>query len=52
MIQVNNKDKSAEEFNAKTEESNLTNMAARYASQCIYDLRTKAEVVDQRYLFF
>ena len=52
MIQVYNKDKSAEEFNAKTEESNLINMAARYASQCIYDLRTKAEVVDQRYLFF
>lgn len=52
MIQVYNKDKSAEKFDAKAEEANLSNMAVRYASQCIYDLYQKAEVVDERYLFF
>lgn len=52
MIQVYNKDKSAEKFDAKAEETNLSNMAARYASQCIYDLYQKAKIVDERYLFF
>lgn len=52
MIQVYNKENSAEKFDAKTEEATLSNMAARYAGQCIYDLRDKAKIVDQRYLYF
>ena len=52
MIQVYNQEKSAEKFDAKKEETTLSNMAARYAGQCIYELRDKAEIVDQRYLFF
>lgn len=52
MIQVYNQEKSAEKFDAKKEEAALSNMAARYAGQCIYELRDKAEIVDQRYLFF
>ena len=48
MIQVYNQEK----FDAKKEETALSNMAARYAGQCIYELRDKAEIVDQRYLFF
>ena len=47
MIQVYNQEKSAEKFDAKKEET-----ALRYAGQCIYELRDKAEIVDQRYLFF
>ncbi len=52
MIQVYNKEKSAEKFDVKKEEASLENMAARYATQCIYELRDKAKVKDQRYLFF
>ena len=52
MIQVYNQEKSVEKFDAKKEETALSNMAARYAGQCIYELRDKAEIVDQRYLFF
>ena len=52
MIQVYNQEKSAEKFDAKKEETALSNMAARYAGQRIYELRDKAEIVDQRYLFF
>lgn len=52
MIQVYNKENSAETFDAKAEESRLSNMSANYASQCIYELRDKAEIVDHRYLFF
>ena len=52
MIQVYNQEKSAEKFDAKKEETALSNMAARYAGQCIHELRDKAEIVDQRYLFF
>ena len=52
VIQVYNQEKSAEKFDAKKEETALSNMAARYAGQCIYELRDKAEIVDQRYLFF
>ena len=48
MIQVYNQEKSAEKFDAKKEETALSNMAARYAGQCIYELRDKAEIVDQR----
>ena len=52
MIHVYNKNKSEEKFDAKQEEATLSNMAARYAGQCIYELREKAKVKDQRYLFF
>ena len=52
MIQVYNKEKSAEEFDAKNEENNLSNMAGRYASSFINDLYKKAEVKDDRYLYF
>ena len=51
VMQVINKDKSAETFDAKTEESNLENMAARYSSSFISDLYKKAEVKDDRYLY-
>ena len=52
VMQVINKDKSAETFDAKTEESNLENMAARYSNSFISDLYKKAEVKDDRYLYF
>lgn len=52
LIQVYNKEKSAEEFNAKTEAENLSNMAGRYASSFINDLYKKADVKDDRYLYF
>ncbi len=52
MIQVYNKEKNAEEFDAKAEATNLSNMAGRYASSFINDLYQKAEVVDTRYLWF
>ncbi len=52
MIQVYNKEKSSEKFDVKKEETALSSMAARYAGQCLYELRDKAEIVDQRYLFF
>ena len=51
-MQIINKDKSAETFDAKTEESNLENMAARYSNSFISDLYKKAEVKDDRYLYF
>ena len=49
VMQIINKDKSAETFDAKTEESNL---AARYSNSFISDLYKKAEVKDDRYLYF
>ena len=52
VMQIINKDKSAETFDAKTEESNLENMAARYSNSVISDLYKKAEVKDDRYLYF
>ena len=52
VMQIINKDKSAETFDAKTEESNLENMAARYSNSLISDLYKKAEVKDDRYLYF
>jgi len=52
VMQIINKDKSAEIFDAKTEESNLENMAARYSNSFISDLYKKAEVKDDRYLYF
>lgn len=53
MIQVYAKEKGGEKFDAKQEETTLTNMAVRIAgNQLINDLYQKAKVVDQRYLFF
>lgn len=53
MIQVYAKEKGSEKFDAKQEETTLTNMAERIAgNQLINDLYQKAKVVDQRYLFF
>ena len=50
--QKTGKEKIAEEFDAKNEENNLSNMAGRYASSFINDLYKKAEVKDDRYLYF
>lgn len=53
MIQVYAKEKGSEKFDAKQEETTLTNMAVSIAgNQLINDLYQKAKVVDQRYLFF
>ena len=53
MIQVYAKEKGSETFDAKQEETTLTNMAVRIAgNQLINDLYQKAKVADQRYLFF
>ena len=52
MIQVLQKDKTAETYDAKKEETTLSNMAARMSSQYINDLYQRANVVDERYLFF
>ncbi len=52
VMQIINKDKSAETFDAKTEEGNLENMSARYSNSFISDLYKKAEVKDDRYLYF
>lgn len=53
MIQVYAKEKGSEKFDAKQEETTLTNMAVRIAgNQLINDLYQKVKVVDQRYLFF
>ena len=52
MIQVLQKDKTAETYDAKKEETTLSNMATRMSSQFINDLYQRANVVDERYLFF
>ena len=53
MIQVYAKEKGSEKFDAKQEETTLTNMAVRIAgNKLINDLYQKAKVADQRYLFF
>ena len=52
MIQVLGKNKTAEEFDAKKEETTLSSMAMRFANQTIYELREKGKVVDERYLYF
>ena len=41
-----------EEFNAKNEELSLNMMATRYASTFINDLYERANVKDNRYLYF
>ena len=52
MVQVLSKDNGSEKFDVKSEETTLTNMYARFATQFINDLYQKAEVVDNRYLYF
>ena len=53
MIQVYNKENGSEKFDTKKEENTLSNMAVRIVSnQFISDLYQRANVVDQRYLFF
>ena len=52
VMQVINKENNAEEFNAQNEETSLKMMATRYASAFINDLYEKANVKDNRYLYF
>jgi peptidyl-prolyl cis-trans isomerase D len=52
VMQVINKEKNAEEFDAKNEETALTTMSTRFASSFINDLYERANVKDDRYLYF
>lgn len=52
MVQVLGKENGSEKLDVKSEETTLTNMYARFATQFINDLYQKAEVVDNRYLYF
>ena len=52
VLQPYAKDKLNETFNQETEETTLQNMHARMASQFLNDLYLKADVKDNRYLFF
>ncbi len=52
FIQVYDKGKSAEEYDAQVEKDNLYNAAGRYANNVINDLYQKAKVKDNRYLYF
>jgi peptidyl-prolyl cis-trans isomerase D len=52
VMQVINREKSAETFDAKQEAQQLSGMASRYASAFLNDLYKKAKVEDNRYLFF
>lgn len=52
MVQVLSKDKGKEELDVKSEETTLTNMYSRFATQFINDLYQKAKIVDNRYLYF
>ena len=52
VLQVLNKENNAEEFDAKQEEATLSSMAGRYASSFINDLYEKANVKDNRYIYF
>jgi peptidyl-prolyl cis-trans isomerase D len=52
VLQVLNKENNAEEFDAKQEEATLNSMAGRYASSFINDLYEKANVKDNRYIYF
>ena len=52
MIQVLSKEKNDEKYDAKQEGTNLVNAASRFAGQFINDLYRKAEIVDNRYLYF
>lgn len=52
MVQVLSKDNGTEKLDVKSEETTLTNMYARFATQFINDLYQKAKVTDNRYLYF
>ena len=52
MVQVLSKDNGKEELDVKSEETTLTNMYSRFATQFINDLYQKAKIVDNRYLYF
>lgn len=52
VLQSYAKEKSNETYEKETEEAAMANMHARMASQFINDLYLKANVKDQRYLFF
>lgn len=52
VLQPYAKEKSNETYEKETEEAAMANMHARMASQFINDLYLKANVKDQRYLFF
>ena len=52
MVQVLSKENGSEKLDVKSEETTLTNMYSRFATQFINDLYQKAEVVDNRYLYF
>ena len=52
MVQVLSKENGTEKFDAKSEETSLTNMYSRFATQFINDLYQKSKVVDNRYLYF
>ena len=52
VLQPYAKEKLSETYDQKTEETTLENMHARMAGQFINDLYLKAEVKDNRYLYF
>ncbi len=52
VLQPYAKNQTAEEYNQATEEITISNMNQRMASQYINDLYLKANVKDNRYLFF
>ena len=52
VMQVINKENNAEEFKGKDEETSLSMMSTRYASNFINDLYERANVKDNRYLYF
>ena len=52
VMQVLNKENGSEEFDAKNEEATLSSMSTRYASNFINDLYMKANIKDDRYLYF
>ncbi len=52
VMQVINKENNAEEFDVKNEETTLATMSTRFASSFINDLYERANVKDDRYLYF
>ena len=52
MVQVLSKENGKDTFDVKSEESTLSNMYYRFATQFINDLYQKSKVVDNRYLYF
>ena len=52
VMQVINKENNAEEFDVKNEENTLATMSTRFASSFINDLYERANVKDDRYLYF